>query len=130
MIRSNDDDSDMVLVGLIMCAVTTVAAGIVSILDPFNNGINWVNWLMLSLAAAISIILAVIMAANTTDNSSYWGSLAGGWIASAIIGGVLASVATTEPGSGYASLVWSAYGTQLFTLIIAGMVMYLVGASR
>ena len=121
-----------VTIGLILSLVFVTLAGVVSIIDPFDNGVPWVNWLTLSVMAIVSVTAVTTLTASIEKEGGFWsglGGMIGSWL---VFGGVVVGMMVTAPNGGlqpeYHSLAWTAFAVPLIVLPLSGLVHYLTAA--
>ena len=123
-----------VLTGLLLSVVCVVAAAVVASIDPWDNGVPWVNWAAISSTAVISVCVSVFIAVYAEIEGRaviFAGGLATFLFISTFFGWI-AAAGLTDTSEGidpvYSSLVWSCYAVPFLVMPISTLVMYLVGA--
>lgn len=118
--------------GLILSVVYMIIAAIVAVIDPFKNGVPWVNWLTLSVVMVISATVVTWITSEIDSDGEFWG-----WVGLAVsswlvAGGVVGSM-VTAPNNGilpeYHALVWTTFAVPFVTLPVTALIQYLVGAA-
>lgn len=84
-----------VITGVIMSIVVMVASAVLASIDPWANGVPWVNWLVISLMTVFAVVVSVVIAANTQKEDDYWGVHLLLLLLFAFFGAMFAGVATT-----------------------------------
>lgn len=119
--------------GLILTSVLAAITAVVAIIDPWDNGVPWVNWLAITVVIVISVAVATACAMVVDDEREFWPLLA----CSVVAWAIFASIVIAENTSGerpsipatYHSLAWTLYAVPLLTLPVSALVQYLAGAS-
>ncbi len=123
-----------VITGLVLGVVVIIAAGVVANIDPWDNGMMWTNWLVISLVSLFAIVASVVVSSLCDDDEfEFWfahGACLAVW---AFVIGFAVGIATTGPGDSgldpiYHSLAWSVYAVPMVVLLISALVNYIVGA--
>lgn len=114
-----------VILGLVLSFIVIIATGVVSFIDPFNNGIPWINWLVLSTICIIAIMMSAINVSVSNTEEDYWYGILTILLLWLIIAGMFIGYVLMDYGTNYTSLIWSVYGSFAFMFPLSGMFMYL-----
>lgn len=118
--------------GLILSLIWVTIIAVVAIIDPFKNGMPWVNWLVISIAAVISVVAATWLTAAADSDEDFWLGTLMIVVIWTMVGGGLAWAAThSERGlqATYHPLVWSSYGAPIGLFPVTALAQYLIGAA-
>jgi len=121
--------------GLVLTVVFTSITGVIAIIDPWDNGVPWANWLTISVVTTLCVgvtTVSAVFAVENTDEDYYWGMplvVLGLWT---MIAGFTVGIATTTKDGldpRYHSLAWTIFAVPYLAMPLSALVQYLSAAS-
>ena len=117
-----------VVVSLLIMIVVAVGAAVVANTDPFRTTNVWGSWAALAGTGVVGSFVGLITVIFSLDKSDkdYFVNLAGATGVTAIAAAILTGVVASRTESLYTGLMWASYATLVISLIVNGLIAYLV----
>lgn len=116
--------------GLILSVIFIVGTGVVALIDPFNNGVPWINWLTMSIAVILSVVTSTIIAVTFDDSEGdFWITLGTACVAWLVGGGMTIGIVSSGIDSKYHALLATAFAIPFAVMPLAALVQYIVEAT-
>ncbi|MFO0971358.1 MAG: hypothetical protein U0520_03380 [Candidatus Saccharimonadales bacterium] len=122
------NDIRVTICGLVLSGTAVVIAAVVAMIDPFNNGMPWMNWLTLSVVSVIAVAFTTTNAiiVRSDDKWLIFYHAASAFFLWLIPGSVIVAMITDSVQPKYDSLVWAAWSIPLLLLPITALAQYLI----
>lgn len=124
-----------VVSGLILSLIFIVVIGVVAIINPWDNGVPWANWLAISVVTMLCVggtTAFATIANEQSDESYYWGGPLIVLTLWSLVAGFIVGIATTTKDGldpAYHSLAWTVFAVPYLVMPLASLVQYLAAAS-